>query len=116
MTAIAMYYFRNCWDTINGLLVDQYLDFLQGYGDLAIVTVKNTETGKGPENLPRLFDKFTSRSFLGTGLGLFNRSIIEGHGGKILAKNNSNEIETTFGLSYQLYISLNKACYGNIGT
>ena len=73
------------------------MDFLQGYGDLGIVTVKNTKTGKGPEILPRLFDKFTSRSFLGTGLGLFNRSIIEGHGGKILAKNSSNEIETHLG-------------------
>lgn len=93
------------------------MDLLQEYGDLAIVTVKNTETGIGPEVLPRLFDKFTSRSFLGTGIGLFiSRSIIEGYGGKILAKNNSNEIEATFGFSYQLYIFLNKACYGNIGT
>ena len=63
------------------------MDLLQEYGDLAIVTVKNTETGIGPEILPRLFDKFTSRSFLGTGLGLFiSRSIIEGHEEKFWLK------------------------------
>lgn len=69
------------------------MDLLQEYGDLAIVTVRDTETGIDPEILPRLIDKFTSKSFHGIGLGLFiSRSIIEGHGGKILAENNSNKI------------------------
>ena len=34
--------------------------------------------------LPRLFERFASKSYQGTGLGLFiSKSIIEAHGGKI---------------------------------
>jgi signal transduction histidine kinase len=44
-----------------------------------------------------LFSKFASRSVSGTGLGLFiSKSIIEAHGGKIWAENNSNEKGATF--------------------
>jgi signal transduction histidine kinase len=40
--------------------------------------------------LPRLFSKFVTRSQKGTGLGLFiSKSIIEAHGGKIWAENNT---------------------------
>ena len=38
----------------------------------------------------RLFEKFISKSYQGTGLGLFiSKSIVEAHGGKIWAENNS---------------------------
>ena len=66
----------------------------------AIVSVKDTGVGIDQEILPRLFDKFASRSFQGTGLGLFiSKSIIEAHGGKIWAENNSDGIGATFGFS-----------------
>ena len=56
-----------------------------------IVSITDGGTGIDPEILPRLFSKFTSRSFSGTGLGLFiSKSIIEAHGGKIWAKNNAD--------------------------
>jgi two-component system, OmpR family, sensor histidine kinase VicK len=55
-----------------------------------IVTVRDTGTGINPEILPRLFSKFVTRSQKGTGLGLFiSKSIIEAHGGRIWAENNS---------------------------
>jgi signal transduction histidine kinase len=43
--------------------------------------------------LPKLFTKFATKSQTGgTGLGLFiSKSIIERHGGKIWAENNSDE-------------------------
>jgi signal transduction histidine kinase len=58
--------------------------------DQVIVSIKDTGQGIDPEILPRLFSKFATKSFSGTGLGLFiSKSIIESHGGKIWAENNS---------------------------
>jgi signal transduction histidine kinase len=54
-----------------------------------IVSVKDTGEGINPEILPRLFTKFATRSFSGTGLGLYiSKSIVEVHGGKMWAENN----------------------------
>jgi two-component system, OmpR family, sensor histidine kinase VicK len=62
-----------------------------------IVSMKDTGSGLDPEILPRLFSKFASKSFKGTGLGLFiSKSIIEAHGGKIWAENNVNGKGATF--------------------
>jgi nitrogen-specific signal transduction histidine kinase len=58
----------------------------------AIVTITDTGTGIDPEIMPRIFDKFASKSFQGTGLGLYIcKSIVEAHGGKIWAENNADE-------------------------
>ena len=57
----------------------------------AVVTIKDTGEGIDPQILPQLFSKFVSKSFKGTGLGLFiSKSIIEAHGGKIWGENNFN--------------------------
>ena len=62
-----------------------------------IVSVKDTGEGIHPEILPRLFSKFATRSYHGTGLGLFiSKSIIEAHGGRIWAQNNSDGKGSTF--------------------
>jgi signal transduction histidine kinase len=57
----------------------------------AVISIKDTGTGIDSEILPRLFTKFTTNSDTGTGLGLFiSKSIVEAHGGRIWAENNSN--------------------------
>ena len=56
-----------------------------------IVSVKDNGTGIDPEVMPRLFSKFVTKSFSGTGLGLYvSKNIIEAHGGKIWAENNND--------------------------
>lgn len=68
--------------------------------DEVTVSVKDTGSGIHPDILPRLFSKFASKSFQGTGLGLFiSKSIIEGHGGKIWAENNPDGKGATFTFS-----------------
>ena len=54
-----------------------------------VVSVKDSGPGISSEMFPRLFEKFASKSFQGTGLGLFiSKNIVEAHGGKIWGENN----------------------------
>jgi signal transduction histidine kinase len=65
-----------------------------------IISIKDNGTGIDSEIYPRLFTKFASKSFQGTGLGLFiSKNIIEAHGGKIWAKNNEDGKGATFSFS-----------------
>ena len=58
----------------------------------ALVTVRDTGEGINPEILPKIFSKFITQSFEGIGLGLYiSKNIIEAHGGKIWAGNNSDD-------------------------
>jgi signal transduction histidine kinase len=46
--------------------------------------VKDSGSGIDSDIIPRLFDKFASKSYQGTGLGLvISKKIIEANGGKI---------------------------------
>ena len=63
-----------------------------------VVSIKDTGIGISSEILPKLFSKFASKSYQGTGLGLFIcKSIIESHGGKIWAENNNDKNNITDG-------------------
>ena len=54
-----------------------------------VVSIKDTGKGIDSEMLPRLFTRFATKSFSGTGLGLFvSKYIVEAHGGEIWAENN----------------------------
>ena len=63
----------------------------------ALVSIKDTGNGIDREILPRLFTKFASKSDKGTGLGLYlSKGIIEAHGGRIWAENNTEGKGATF--------------------
>jgi two-component system, OmpR family, sensor histidine kinase VicK len=71
--------------------------------DLLLVRVKDTGTGIDDDIMPRLFEKFVTRSEKGIGLGLFiSKSIIEAHGGRIWAENNADRRGATFTFSLPL--------------
>ena len=64
-----------------------------------MIYVGISDTGKGISSkiLPKLFEKFTTDSDFGTGLGLFiTKKLVEAHGGRIWAFNNNDGIGSTF--------------------
>ncbi|HEX7207201.1 MAG TPA: HAMP domain-containing sensor histidine kinase, partial [Nitrososphaeraceae archaeon] len=68
-----------------------------------VVSIKDTGSGIDPEVMPKLFSKFATKSQTGTGLGLFvSQNIVEAHGGKIWAENNSDGRGCTFSFSLPL--------------
>jgi signal transduction histidine kinase len=71
--------------------------------DVAIISVCDSGSGVDPEIMPRLFTKFSSKSFSGTGLGLYIcKNIIEAHGGRIWAENNKDANGATFSFTLPL--------------
>src|SRR5215472_14141624 len=61
----------------------------KGEEEIAVLCIQDTGSGIDPEIFPRLFTKFSTKSFSGTGLGLYiSKNIIEAHGGRIWAQNN----------------------------
>ncbi|MGB6671161.1 MAG: HAMP domain-containing sensor histidine kinase, partial [Candidatus Nitrosopolaris sp.] len=72
-----------------------------------IVSVKDSGQGIDSSILPRLFTKFASKSYRGTGLGLFiSKGIIEAHGGKIWGENNPDSRGAKF--SFNLPVEENQ--------
>ena len=83
--------------------------------DNIIVMVKDNGQGINHEIYPKLFSKFASNSFSGTGLGLYIcKNIIEAHGGRIWAENNNlinGERGATFYFSLPARYHLRKVVY-----
>ncbi|MGA7044458.1 MAG: HAMP domain-containing sensor histidine kinase, partial [Nitrososphaeraceae archaeon] len=93
--------FTNEGDIIYVNLEEKYIDSRREF----IVSVKDNGTGIDPDIFPRLFTKFATKSDRGTGLGLFIcKSIIEAHGGKMWATNNTDGKGATFALNLPLVI------------
>ena len=68
-----------------------------------VVKIKDFGIGIDAEIMPRLFSKFASKSFQGTGLGLYiSKSIVEAHGGNIWAEINKDGKGSTFSFSLPL--------------
>jgi signal transduction histidine kinase len=75
----------------------------KSYNNEVIVSIRDNGQGIDPEILPRLFSKFATKSYSGTGLGLFIcKSIVEAHGGSIWAENNSDGKGATFSFTLPL--------------
>jgi two-component system sensor histidine kinase VicK len=69
-------------------------------GPNVMVSVKDNGSGIDPSIKDKMFQKFTTRSEKGSGLGLFiSKSIVEAHGGTIWAGNNSDGKGATFSFS-----------------
>lgn len=65
-----------------------------------VISVRDNGTGIDQKVFPKLFSKFATTSFTGTGLGLYiSKSIIETHGGRIWAENNKDGKGATFSFS-----------------
>ncbi|HEY6536782.1 MAG TPA: ATP-binding protein, partial [Candidatus Nitrosocosmicus sp.] len=79
-------------------------------GSYILVTVKDNGIGIDSDIISKLFSKFVTKSFQGTGLGLFiSKSIVEAHGGRIWAKNNNSDDEregATFAFTLPLHNQL----------
>jgi signal transduction histidine kinase len=82
----------------------------------AVVSIRDAGTGIDPEIIPRLFSKFASKSFEGTGLGLFiSKSIIEAHGGRIWAENNESNGYCD-GATFRFTIALSETKHQDVQT
>jgi signal transduction histidine kinase len=77
-----------------------------------VVVIQDNGIGIDKEIMPKLFTKFASKSFQGTGLGLYlSKKIIEAHGGRIWAKNNEDGKGATFLFSIPLTKKCNDQTY-----
>jgi len=55
----------------------------------AVIMVRDTGCGIDPDIMPKIFDKFITKSEKGTGIGLYlSKNIVEAHGGTISGENN----------------------------
>jgi len=67
------------------------------------VSIIDTGSGIDPEIELRLFSNFATKAQSGTGFGLFiSQNIVEAHGGRIWAENNSDGKGSTFSFSLPL--------------
>src|SRR3712207_7250290 len=61
------------------------------------ISVCDSGSGVDPEIMPRLFTKFSSKSFSGTGLGLYIcKNIVEAHGDRKSTRLNSSHANISY--------------------
>jgi signal transduction histidine kinase len=77
---------------------------IQDDKNMVTFCMKDTGAGIDPEIYPKLFSKFASYSSGGVGLGLYLcKNIVEAHGGRIWAENNSDGNGSTFFFTLPLH-------------
>jgi PAS domain S-box-containing protein len=82
----------------------------EGEDSGVVLTVRDTGVGIAARNIPRVFDAFfTTRSAIGTGIGLFvAKQFVEGHGGRIELE--SSDSESQHGTAVSVYLPLHVPC------
>jgi signal transduction histidine kinase len=89
--------------TIKGSINTYDKDYKNGVGNQCnevVISIKDRGTGIDPDIQDKLFSKFVTKSDTGSGLGLYiSKSIVEAHGGRIWAENNSDGKGATFAFS-----------------
>jgi len=79
---------------------DDTISISNRHDDEVIISIKDRGTGIDPDIQDKLFSKFATKSDTGSGLGLYiSKSIVEAHGGRIWAENNSDGNGATFTFS-----------------
>jgi signal transduction histidine kinase len=74
-----------------------------GVEEEVIISIRDRGTGIDPNVQDKLFSKFVTTSETGSGLGLFiSKGIVEAHGGRMWAQNNTDGIGATFAFSLPL--------------
>ncbi|HEX5185808.1 MAG TPA: HAMP domain-containing sensor histidine kinase, partial [Nitrososphaeraceae archaeon] len=89
---------------VNEESLDKEKDDENKKDQFVLVSIKDEGKGVDKEILPRLFNKFVTKSDQGTGLGLYiAKNIIDAHGGQIWVQNNKDEKGATVTFSLPLY-------------
>ena len=86
---------------------------LDSRGAGVVLTVKDSGVGIPAEQLPRIFDAFfTTRSTIGTGIGLFvAKQFVEGHGGKIYVESSTSP--ASHGTKMSIFLPLESPDFGD---
>jgi two-component system, OmpR family, sensor histidine kinase VicK len=85
---------------IKSIQADKESSSNSGVEEEVIISVRDRGTGIDPNVQGKLFSKFVTTSEAGSGLGLFiSKGIVEAHGGRIWAQNNTDGRGATFSFS-----------------
>jgi two-component system sensor histidine kinase VicK len=88
---------------IKSIQADNKSSSNSGVEEEVIISVRDRGTGIDPNVQDKLFSKFVTTSETGSGLGLYiSKGIVEAHGGRMWAQNNTDGRGATFAFSLPL--------------
>ena len=90
-----------------GGVLDISVEDMQESEDGICLTIQDDGVGIAADDLPKVFDAFfTTRTTVGTGIGLFvAKQFVEGHGGHITIESSTDE--KTHGTTVRVFLPIN---------